>query len=325
MPQVISGPMLTAGLRAEFADMYKQTYKGVEARLGRVMQLGIPSDKLTEIYGYFESAPYPRIWRRGDQISDRGFSSRQFTVTNFDWGRRVSWHKNDRADDQTRTLYDQARQAGANWATLPERIFFQLITGAADADLLPAVPNAPDGLALFVNALRFGHANGNVVGGAGVATTAAVQDDFYRAAQRFVLFQDTEGQPLLQPEVLDEGFVVIYGAANHEVFQKAFLQRMIIQNEAAGGNAAPSNIILDSGWKVELWPTQRIADNDWFVFLKGSPKKPIFQQMRQPLEVHEMTMDTSDLAAGTKEEYVQWDSREGYGIALPYGAVQVNN
>ena len=322
MPQVISGPMLTAGLRAEFADMYKTTYKGVADRLGKVMQLGLQSDKLTEIYGYYESAPYPRLWKRGDEISEKGFGSRQFTVSNYDWGRKVLWHKNDRADDQTRTLYDQARQAGANWATLPERIFFQILTGAADADLLPAVPLAPDGVALFSGAARFGVAAGNVVAGSGVATAAAIQTDFYAAMQRFLQFQDTEGQPLLQPEIIDGGAVLVFGAGNLEVFQKAFLQRTV---EAASLGSAPSNIILDSAFKVELWPTQRIADNDWFCFLKESPKKAIFQQLRQPLEVHEKTMDTSDSAASTKEEFIQWDSREGYGVVIPYGTVQVNN
>ena len=322
MPNVISGPMLVAGLRAEFADTYRSTYDGLKAKLGRVMQLGLQSEKLTELYGFFRSAPFPKLWKRGDEISTKAFDSLGFSVTNFDWGRRVKWHKNDRMDDQTKTLYDQAQQCGRNWATLPERIFFQILTGAVDAELLPAVPLAPDGVALFSAAARFGNAAGNVVAGSGVATAAAIQTDFYSAMARFMSYQDTEGQPLLQPDVIDGKVILICNANNIEVFQKAFLQRTV---ESSSLGSAPTNVILDALFKVEIWPTQRLTDNDWFVFLEGAPKKAIFQQIRQPMEYHAMTMDTSDSAATTKEEYTQWDSREGYGLGLPFGAIQVNN
>ena len=45
-------------------------------------------------------------------------------------------------------------RAGAAWATLDERICFQLLTGNVDNDLLPSIPNAPDGQAIFSSTPR---------------------------------------------------------------------------------------------------------------------------------------------------------------------------
>ena len=53
-----SSQLLTAGLRAEFSNTYRRSYEGTLARVGRVMDLGIPSDKLTEIFGYFKKPAF---------------------------------------------------------------------------------------------------------------------------------------------------------------------------------------------------------------------------------------------------------------------------
>lgn len=45
-----------------------------------------------------------------------------------------------------------AMRAGAplvGWATLDERVFFRMITDGVDVALLPSIPNAPDGTALY--------------------------------------------------------------------------------------------------------------------------------------------------------------------------------
>lgn len=316
---VISAATLTAGLRAEFANTYKRENTAMKERLGKVMRMDIPSDKLTEIYGYYESAPYPKRWIRGENISSKNFRSRQFTVTNYDWARAVEWHVNDRNDDQTKSLYDQAKDCGANWATLDERIFFQMLTSGTDLELLPTIPNAPDGAALFA-ANRFGLVAGNIVTGSGVATVADITTDLYAAVAAFLQFQDTEAQPLWPQDIVDKGLTIMFNAANVEIFQRSFLGSIV-----QATNAGISNIILNAGLKVSLWPTQRITDNDWFVFLDGTEKKPIFSQARQPIAEHVATMETSDSARATKIESIQWDSRSGYGVALPTAAIQVNN
>src|SRR3990167_11105697 len=98
----------------------------MQARLSKVMELNVPSDKLTEIYGYFLSSPYPRRWPRGEGLPNKNFKGVQFSVTNRDWAVRVSWHENDRQDDQTKSLRDRATAAPPHFATFDERGVFLL-------------------------------------------------------------------------------------------------------------------------------------------------------------------------------------------------------
>ena len=323
--QIVTANTLTAGIRADFAQAYKSAYSASKERLQSVMDMGIPSDKLPEIYAYFESAPYPRIWNRGDAIPRDAFESVQFNVTNKDWAIRVEWHENDREDDLTRSLMQRARDSGANFATLPERVFFQVLTGATSNDLLQAIPNAPDGAALFsatdgAGDDRFGFSGGNIVTGTGVASSAAVRNDAFNAMEALRSFQDTEGQPLWPDELLDQGFQIIYPVGNDEVFREAFIQGRTLE-----GGAAVTNIILESGLKLDLWATQRLTGNDWYLFAKGATYKPVFQQIRRPLRESYSNMDNSDEARSTKIEGVQWDSREGFGVMLPYQSLKINN
>lgn len=333
---VVASNLLTAGLRSDFWDTYERTYNGMQARLSKVMELNVPSDKLTEIYGYFLSSPYPRRWPRGEGLPNKNFKGVQFSVTNRDWAVRVSWHENDRQDDQTKSLRDRATAAGEHFATLDERVFFQINTGATDSQLLPAIPNAPDGVGLYSatdgdSANRFGVSGGNIVTGNGVASAGTIRSDFFNAIERFRQFQDTEGQPLWDDSVIDSGYVLFFNVANWQVVAEAFQQgrtMQILQNVAAAENVAaatPTNIVMDSGLNVELVPTQRITDNDMFVYLKGARRKPIFKQVRQPIREWFATMDNSDSSRDTKIEYAQWEARFGYGVMLPYGAVQINN
>lgn len=319
--QVIAANTLTAGLRATFADTYKMQYEVIRSRLGNVMELGLASDKLTEIYGYFESAPPTRRWARGDTISADEFGSRQFSVTNLDWGIQVNWMEQDRQDDLTKSLLDRARDAGRSFAALPERVFFQILRGVVDNDLLPAIPTAPDGLAMYA-ANRFGLVAGNIAPGTG-ATTANVRTDFFTGVEQIRAFQDTQGQPLWPDAVLDGpgGWTCVYPLHMDQQFRECF-----IQSRTADNNAAVTNIITESGLKVNLWATQRLpaGNDDWYLFAPV-PQKALFQQVRMPVRESFANFDNSDQVRQTKVEYVQWDSREGYGLTLPYQTVTINN
>lgn len=330
---VMAGATLTAGLRADFARTYESRYAKVGLKLQDVMDR-VTSDKLEEIYAYFEAAPYPARWPRGSQIQSKPFGSVQFTIKNVDWGRRIEWHVNDREDDQTQSLFTQAQAAGANWATLDERVFMQIITGTSDPDLLESIPNAPDGSALYATTAggsdRFGVSGGNTIESpAGVSTAGDVRTDLFTAVERTKLFQDTEGEPLWPDDVIDGGFVVYYNADNYQIFQEAFIQGRTMQVVQDGGSnvsgAAVTNVVLDSGLRVELRATQRITDNDWFLFLKDSPLKAVVRQERQPLRSFTATFENNPGTRDAKIEYIQWDSRTGYGVLLPYQTVRVNN
>lgn len=330
MSQIIASLLLANGLRTEFADTYtKIRNRQADSRIGEIMDLGVKATNRRHEFGYLEAAPHVELWKRGEAIPEDAMASVQFSATVHNWGRRVKWHKDDRKDEQTGTLMDAARGAGESAALLPERMFFDLLT--ASTNTLPAVPLAPDGAAFFAttasSVARFGATNGNLLSGSGIATTSAIITDFYSAISQFLAFQDGKGQPLLSPEVVDQGQIVICSSADLEEFETAFLQKRqgIVKGTDAG--TTPTNIVSDASRTVTLWPSSRLATGDWYVFLKAAPKKPTFLLDREGLlEQQSLEGDSNgDLTRTTGIEYVQWELRQGAGIALPYGAIKINN
>lgn len=315
--------MLARGLRAEFADTYDREIKGPEAQLSKVMELNLPSDKLSEIYGYFESAPHWARWDRGKEIARAAFRGRNFTVPNLDWGIAIDWHENDEQDDQSSSLVSRVRDAAIDAALLSERVFFQMLTGGTDNNLLPLVPNAPDGATLFAatagGAARFGATGGNALSQSGVTSTGLIQQDFFTAYGQFRKFQDTQGQPLWPAEIQNRGITVIYNASNEQVFRSAFRQLFL-----DAGQSAPSNVAVDTSMKVDLWPTPRLTSNTWYMFLTGARKKALFRQVRQAPRDNMEDMLNSDISRRTGQKSMQWKARYGFGVALPYQCLSLS-
>ena len=328
--EVIASSLLANGLRTEFADTYSTIRnRQADGRLGIVMDLSISSTTREPQFGYFEAAPHMTYWKRGNTIPTDAMGSVSFSVPIYEWARRIKWSKWDRKDEQTKSLFDMARMVGESAALLPERFFFDLLNGVMST--LPAVPNAPDGASFFSTTdgngqNRFGVADGNLLTGNGVTSASDIKTDYYNALEQFKLFQDGKGQPLFSDEIIDAGVLIIFGAANTEVFEEAFLQRR--QGEIiSGAGTTPSNVIIDASRTVRLWGTSRITNNDWYVFLLNPPKKPTFLVDREGLQ--EFTSlegdNNSDYTRDTGEEYIQWELRQGAGIALPYAAIKINN
>jgi len=330
MSDVIASSVLANGLRTEFWDTYAAIRnRQADSRIAQVMDLGVGATNREHEFGYFEAAPHFEQWIRGQSIPTDGFDSVQFTVPVYTWGRRVKWHNEDREDDQTQSLFDVARQAGESAALLPERFFFDLI--ADTNNTLPAVPLAPDGAAMFATtaggADRFGVSSGNLLTGTGVASVSAIRTDYYNAIEQWKQYQDGKGQPLLSDETIDSGVVCVHAASNTEAFEEAFMQRR--QGEVLGTDAGttPTNLVQDASRNVSLWGTQRLTGNDWFLFLKNPPKKPTFFMDRKGI-MEESSLrgeNNGDLTRDTGEEYLQWHSRSGAGIALPFGAIKIDN
>lgn len=327
---VMAGALLTPGVRAEFSKVYAPHYQGVKELLGEIMWLGATSDKLTEIYAYLETAPYPRRWDRGTVIGSKNMKSVQFSVTNRDWGHRIYVHENDIADDQTGSIFQQARGLGQNWATLPERVFFQILLGTTDDALLPVVPVAADGSALYINTSRFGSANGNVVAVTGTSNEQQIITDLMSVQQRFIEFQDTEGQPLWNHSELAK-WTLVHGSALTLVMARA-LTMLAIHSYVDGSSttnvrtgAGTDNVLKTAGMDIKPLNTQRITDSTYYVFLRNLPdyKKPMFQQVREPFFEAQGNWETSDHTRDTGERYIQFKSREGYGIPVPYGTCKV--
>lgn len=324
IPTILAGNTLANGLVATFKDAYAMGAKQ-NPMLSGCMSLGLPSTARQTPYAYFETAPYPRLTLKGDTTPFKGFASQTFTVINYPYEMAIGWHRDDRADDQIQGLYQQAQQGGSHFATLHERVFFDIVNGSSS--LLPTIPLAPDGAALWsatdgAGSARFGVTGGNIIT-ATVASAAAVRADFWEARQRFASMLDTEGQPLWDEGFLAQGFTIVYATGNEELFREAFLQgRTLAAANTATSNGAVTNTILESSTPIKLWSTPRLSGNDWYVFANGAPHKPIFEQTREALVETIHTADNSDHAAMTKEEWVQWRARHGYGVFLPYGAIK---
>lgn len=339
MSRVIASQVLANGLRTEFADTYTAIRnRQADGRLGMVMDLNVQATNRQHEFAYFEAAPHFKFWQRGNTIPQDAMSSVQWTNYVYEWALRIPWSKWDRKDDQTQSLMDVARQGGESAALLPERFFFECLAqgiSGGSASLLPAVPLAPDGLYLFDSNTRFEDTSGNIVSGSGITTIHDVHTDFYTAIERFMAFKDGQGQPLLSAETISQGVIVIHASADTQIFEQAFLQvrhGIGMDNTGARGgtvvaSSAETNLISDAGRNVTLWGSPRLATGDWYIFLRNPPKQPLFLLDREGLQEYTALEgdNNSDHVRTTAEEYIQWELRQGVGVALPYGCIKVDN
>jgi len=153
---------------------------------------------------------------------------------------------------------------------------------------------------------------------------AAVLDGYYAGLVRLTDFQDTQGKPLWNPSVIDGGVVLIHSNKDEKVFEEAFKQK--VQGAPATIAAGVSNVVQDASRNVTLWSTQRVSTGTAFMFLKNVPVKACFLMNRRGVrELSSLAdMNNSDRVRTTGMEYVQWDLRQGAGINVPYGAVQLS-
>lgn len=321
---VIAGDSFTIGLRSEFYNAYDVRYKGLMDRIGRHMAIGLPSTRSEEPYFYFEAVAAFKRWVRGEMASYKGFRGVKWTVVNYDWQRAVDWHYRDESDDQSKTLVQRVRQLASRAAWHDERIFMQIMTNTTDADLLPAIPNAPDGAALYATtaggAYRFGVPDGNIVTGGGIATAALVRTDILKAEARFTQMQDPQGLRLHDPEVIMGPKSIYFNPDNIEVFEAAIYQKI-----TQGTNAGVSNLLIDALRRYTLVPHPQITDNDFYIFLDDAPVKPIFSQEREPLRDAYADFDNSDETRNTGFRSLTWFFTRGYGVGPAFYTVKVNN
>lgn len=326
MSNVIAGDVLAAGLRKEFSDTYMNTKREADAELAQCIEI-VSSDKRTETYGWFESAPHFSRWDSGDTIPVEGMDSEGFSITNFKFGVRVPWDREDREDDQTGSLFPAASGAGRSAAELPEEFFFEVLLNSAS--LLPAIPTAPNGQTIFHSS--HGGGVGNIVTGSGVASVQAVETDVWDACELWRRMLDTKGKPLFTNAHLSGTKVIICGAHNEAVVRKALQQDRMLSfidgtsTSNTGHSAAVSNLLPKQNFVI--WPTSRIAsgNDDMFMVLTSAPKKAIVIQERTAIEEKVAHADNSDSVRTNDEEYIQWRQRLSAGVAEPYGIVQINN
>lgn len=321
------GPLLTQGIKNEFALSYEPSYKGVESLLKDVIWFDATSDKISELYGQWNSPIYPVRWDPGNMIGSKNVLSRQYRVKNRDFGRRVYLPRNYE-DDQTGQSMNVARGLGRNWARLAEKIFYQYITAATDNDLLATVPTSADGSALYISTTRYGSSGGNALTQTSSWTTVQnLITDIMAAKRRYLDFTDTESEPFWDPSDIEAGVTCFHGTDVTQVVEEVKRMNFVpIGANTATSNAGVSNVLMAGGLGVTWVNSQRITDTAAYLFLRGVPveKRPLVRQIRKAPTEQIGNYETSDHTRDTGEPYIQFHSREGWGSMLAIATIRIS-
>lgn len=335
----LSGSALSfaRGLKSTFLSTYRPLNVRAQQGLGEIMDLGMTSDGAAEDYYYNLSAPHPSRVDITDEVEESGFGGRGFRVVNFPYETKVSWHADFEADDQTRSLVTRAREAGQNFGTLRERLFFQVMQGTTDADLLPAIPNAGDGAALYSTtngsgAARFGVTGGNIVSVADLSRPGNVRAAIFDGIERMGYFQDTKGQPRYPSDwITSVGITLVFSLQNLQLLIEAVRQNQtaaVIQNAAGNENVAAASVdnplLYLGSMPVRLMQSNRITGDDIYMFVRNANEKAIFAQTREPLRDYIYDFSNSDRTRDALVKSIKWRERLGVGVCgEPYQTVKL--
>jgi hypothetical protein len=329
--------MLERGANPRYRDAYDRKYKYVADRVGRIMDLGVPSDKSIELMPYMLAQPHIRAWKDGEAIPEAAGASRSFTIVNRPYGLRVPVRESEaKTFDQVNYILQSIAQGGESAAWLPERVLFQIILGTTDSDLLPSIPNAADGGSLYSTtdgggASRFavasvGGSGGNIRVGTGVAAVANFIADLNNAIGQAQRWQDGQGQPLWPDDVFEQEMSVLIGAHNRLIAQQAMAQKFVFQT-SGGAAAAPTNLILDAANRINYWITQRIpvGTDSWFIFFEGVHKKSLVNTIATPVRYIFKTPENSDWCQEYRSLLMSWDTIQGFGVGEAFATMKVSN
>lgn len=318
-----------------FDAAYEQKVVLVQQLAGAIVDEW-PTVRPTETYSYLETAPYMARWNVGDSRSASAFRGVKWSVDTYDYQSKVTWHRNTDQDHQgRRNIKSKSMMTARNAANTKIRLMSQTVEGRSDPDLLPdfAIPTAPDGAAPFAaqaeGTARFGAIGGNIVAQTGT-TGQMIRDDYFTSITRFLSFLDTEGKPLWDPDMIREGFTIMYpkelikGMA--EAFQWARPTHSDDPTFAAPTVAtAPTNLAQDFNVSVNAFMNPYLTDaSKWYIFLNGTLGiLPFFLGVQQPLQFDIWDRANSDRARDEKLEGVGVDARYSFGCGPMYGSIQV--
>jgi len=339
MPDLMNAiNVLTPGIKADFQDQYLSTWKANIAQYADFVDFARPADGAYMIYGAWKSAPHATRWPRGTPRGAKGMDAVQYQIVIHDFKNGVVAHENDVADARI-DAKRAAMQAGENAARVPVKIFYQIDGAVTNPLLLPSIPNAPDGAALFsatdgTGAARFGVTGGNIVTGTTVANPVQIQAAYAAAIVRAKGFLDSEGEPFYDDSLESKGITIVAGIDNYYNLKKAFEQdRTVVLLSATGaegvgaaGVAATNqtNPIKDLGiTPVRLITNPYKTGNSWSIYFGAAPVKPVFQAIREGLQYVEANRFNNSDCLEMKLVKWLWDWREGWGVNLPIGAVKV--
>lgn len=316
---------MARGVRSNFRGQYASTYKFSQSMLPFV-QFGMSTKEFASLFMYPEKQRYPTRTPWGVAPFRKPMRYIPFTVPQYRWTSAVDLLERDVELSQLGGIEQDAKQTGDNFGTLVERCSIQIMTGATDPDLLPTLPVAPDLSPMYYatdgyGADRFGYSGGNIDAGNELSTGPGMRIAVANGMERLMRFQDTEGQPLINPAILMKGITVIYPPGLFRQWLEAFHQTM---SPDAGGAVPVTNFLSEAGYKFRGIPNPRLTDETViYMFLDGAPIKPLFELISKPM--FEQFYDRKNSQAYGEAGKMGWlfEKWFGMGLTLPMYTVKI--
>jgi hypothetical protein len=331
MAPAFSGPALLRKVRADFIDTWQSHYELSRARLPFI-RFGLSTDDFLTAFGYGETQVYPSRSEWGSRPNKRPARYLTYEVEQYRWTSAVEWLVRDRTLSNLGSVEKDALNAGKNFGTLFERVFFQQLTAATDAALLPATLLSPDGAPLFSATDgrgddRYGVSGGNIVSGQLWTSPNGVQSGLYAALERLGSFLDPQGQPSCDDGVLEKGVTYLSSIENAQVIHQAFRQHFVSNSTVTAGATSVSNLVLDAGVPVRLILTPRLTGTTSYVisdYLHGAEGTPLMAEVvsQDRLEYYFDGANDRDYAERGLEG-ATWEMWFGCAINEPRGAVKI--
>lgn len=322
MAEVIAGALSGEGLLADYRDVYLNTRRTMDPRVGLIMDLGAVTNGRTNTRGYFETVPHMRYQGYGDPVVEQAMDSKSFSITNYIYSLSIPYSRWDEEDEKTKSLPEALRAAGQDGGLSPERGLFDLLSNTTS--FVPVVPNAADGSAGFITTTRFGVSTGNsITVSSWSASGPAARGAIWSAYEQMGLFTDGQGQPLHTEATLNSPILVIAAMADMDIVSEALHQGTVAYANSTS-NAGVDNVLVTGGRKfIAPWFTSRLATGTMFVALTGAPVKPFLMQERSAVRQW-FADETNDPEARRSGRFsVGANQRLGFGIGLPYAIVKV--
>lgn len=314
------------GVSSNFWTAYYNRQAGNEAIYGQIVET-VPATTDQIKLAYIEAAPIARYMTRGRGAPGKAMKDVGWTIPVYEWSNTISWRWQDEQDDQTGSLVTMAKNGADKYWQREESNWFQYINASTDADGMPALGNAPDGVALFSatdggGSARYGVSGGNIVSGQSFSSGAGIRAGYQAALSRLFRFQDTESQPLLNPDA--KRFICFYSATDLAAVNEAFFQKVTAQAPTtATSNAGVSNLLLDMGYQVQVVVTQRLATGVGVVACLDTPAKPLVKAKRADPAEFPINMSNSDAARNQLVNGLMHVGRAGYGVGPAYSIIKV--
>lgn len=339
-PVHLPASAFSIGVNTRFLDAYKTNADRLVEQIRDFADVDVPSTRRVEEFVHAESAADPVRVEPGESAPSKGFRGLQWSTKNYPFRALVEWLDDDETDDKAGMVLDRARNSGDRWAYLLHRIVFQIITASSNPTLLPSVPNAPDGAALFATTAegvnRFGVSLGNLLNGdnlgGGLSNEKQVVKTINSVIAQFGKMLDTEGQPLHPEGLIQQGITIIANVDNREVLRRATQGQIMLQTTNNAGVSSGTIVAAGSvsntlvgDLPIKLYLTPRITDNSLIFNLNGSRIKAIYHQTLETMKVMSGDETNSDDAKKTGKRFLSYKSREGGGVGPAFAMIKVTH